>query len=585
MTKTSPFYQEIIALLQAKVRHRADDLSASAQLALAEAGALDPSSLSFILEGYQQSSQQKQFTQVEGAWMNSFSEAEFEALGLKKYFPRIYRGLPRLYHRDNPSRSKIKQNFTDLGRLKNLSVERALFSLYDGFVPKVGTKVGIVSWVLSDGLGDFMAAQETARILHERFPSLEIQLFAITKRSFLPSADFQTRLIQYEGAEKEVIFDADFGMDLLIQIPTYFPNSETLFASQTIECIGEYGFLDSSWFHPNSRNRSMGLHALEKGIFIRKHHVVTFAELENKALLLALFGVELPGPIEVDLYLQKTQFHLAYLATTTGGSIYLHSLLKMWERDAKNIDVCSPDISWLIQWLDQRQQAGLPLLEDNYGVKELVIEWDGKIHRAHVAEKGKVLRVICPGVVSFADMQRLICLSGDWVGVRGNQSLSEALSSGKAFFYDGRDHSRYLMKDLLAMAENRLSGYKQAVHAFRLLGQAFLWNLPEDLELWVDDTHFQQEGKLDPFLISKELGACLQDPDAIAGFKKLGLICAEERSFAPFVCNLVQRSLLHKQNSKLKFSEESLTELYGKGEISFSYLVEKLRNECGSSST
>jgi hypothetical protein len=587
MTKLSPFYQEIIAHLQSKVLERFDESiligqfsEQLQQLAKMEVGDLDPAIFSTMIERYNAAEEQTQLSRVEGDWMNAFSEREFESLGLKNYFPKIYRGLPRLYHRDNPSRSKIKKNFTSLSRLKISSVERALFSLYDHFEPKAGTRIGILVWVMPDGLGDWMAAQETARVLHERFSELEIHLFAITQRNSLPQASFETHLIQYQGEAERLPFQIDFKMDLVIQIPTYFPNSELIFAHQRMECIGEYGFLDSSWFHPRSMHRSMGLHALEKGIFIRKHQVYAFAEIENRSLLLSLFGTKTPGPIEMDLYDRKTRFHLAYLATPSGGAIYLHSLLKMWERDGQDIDVCSPDIGWLIQWVEIRQRAGLSPLQETFGVKELVIEWEGQNHRAQIAEKGKIVRIISPGVLSFSDMHKLIYLSGDWIGVRGNQSLSEALSAGKAFFYDGREHSRYLIKDLLALAENRLSGHKLAVYAFRLIGQAFLWNLPEDLEEWVDETYFQQQEKMNWFTIAIELGICLQDPDAIAGFKKLGLICSEEQSFAPFICHLVQRNLIHLQNPLLKEKEKEWSEQYGRSEISFTTLIQNLKNEC-----
>ncbi len=586
MTKLSPFYQEIIALLQSKVRERPDGAQIEvdlAHLAQAENGALDPSVFAKMMDSYQAS--QEHSVQVESEWMRAFSEKEFASLGLRNYFPRIYRGLPRLYHRDNPCRSKIKKNFTDLARLKNSSIDRAVLSLYGDFVPKVGTKVGILSWVLSDGLGDWIAAQEAGRILSERFPGLDVYLFVITQRAEMPPANFPTKIIRYEGDETTCDLAVEFGMDFVLQIPTYFPKSEQLLENVAHECVGEYGFLESSWFHPNSPHRSMGLHTLEKGIFIRKHQAVSFVEIEKKSLLQSLFGTEMPGPVEVELYLQKTRFHLSYLSTMMGGSIYLHSLLKMWERDEKNIDVCSPDIGWLIQWFESRQKDGLALLEESFGVREIVIEWQGQVHRAQVGEKGKVLRILSPGSISFSDMQKLIGLSGDWVGVRGNQSLSEAISAGKAFFYDGRDHSRYLMKDILALAENRIAGHKSAIHAFRMIGQAFLWNLPEDLELWVDDTHFQQEEKMGWFAIAKELGTCMQDADAIVGFKKFGLICAEERSFGPFLCNLVQRSLMHLQYPSAKLREEVLRKQYGKGEISFSDLIINLRKECGSYST
>jgi hypothetical protein len=567
MRNLSAFHQELFQFLEQKI----------GQPILSKDRLSNPEFLSEVIEEYNRSLNRvdlPNMARLEWDWLNSFSEEEFASLGLKSYFPKIYRGLPRLYHRDDPSRSRLKGSFTDLADLKKCAVDRALFSLYETFHPHPGSKVGILSWVLTDGLGDFMAAQETSRILSLKFPQIDIHIFVITKLESLRCSEFPLHLIHYEGEEKDQLRGLEFGMDFVLQIPTHFPNSEGVCSS--MESLGEYGFLESSWFHPKSKGHSMGLHALEKGIFIRRHIKVAFAEIENRPLLQSLFGTELPGPYEVSSYLSRTRFHLAYLATQTGGSIYLHSLLKMFEWDEKNIDVCTPDLDWAIKWLESRQSKGLPLLEAPFGVKELWIEWNGTVHKSEIAKKGKILRLICPGVLSFSDMQKLIGLSGDWVGVRGNQSLSEVISSGKPFFYDGRAHSRYLMKDLLALAENRLSIYKTAVHAFRMIGQAFLWNLPEDLELWVDETHFQQEHKLDWFRIAFELGASMQDPDAIAGFKKFGLICSEERSISPYICHLVQRGLAHLEHPSLKRDERELTDLYGSGKINFTSLVTNL---------
>lgn len=567
MKNLSPFHSEIVSLLQNKICD---------QKTVVDADAADPLFLEEIVAKFQHSFDQPDHAHVEAQWMNSFSEKEFTQLRLRKYFPKIYRGLPREYHRDDPGKSRLRKNFTDLARLKNLAIDRAVCSLYEGFIPKSHTRVGIVVWVLSDGLGDWVAAQESARILSTKFPGIQMHLYAITVKTELPPAEFPTTLISYQGAETDQLLSIEQEMDFMLQIPTYFPNSDQLFSKHPMECVGEYGFLDSSWFHPQTAHRSMGLHALEMGIFTRKHPNVTFAQLEHKELLQVLFGTAMPGPTEVEAYERATRFHLGYLATPVGGAIYLHSLLKMWERDEKNIDLCSPDLGWVIQWMEQRAALNKPLIEKSFGLKELEIHWEGRIHRTVFAEKGKVLRIICPGILSFTDMQRLISLSGDWVGVRGNQSLSEAISSGKAFFYDGRDHSKYFMKDLVAMAENRLSGYRTALHAFRAMSQAFLWNLPDDDNTWVDDTHFQQASRPDWFEIATELGLCLQDPDAISGFKKFGLICSEERSVGPFLCHLMQRSLMQAIHPELKETETYLRQLYGAGTIQFSTLVNTL---------
>jgi hypothetical protein len=573
MSDLSPFHQELFSFLEQSAKRRAEeegfDLEHDFQLQKFHHSIEKQETSAFdeIIGEYQRIFSQRGPIHIEHQWMNSFSEKEFSEVGLSRYFPKIYRGLPRWYHRDDPSRSWIKKNFTNLADLKRLAVDRAVFSLYEGKAPHRAAKVGILTHVLPDGLGDWVAANETASILATKWPFLEIHLFAASARE-LPK---DNALFQVHIFPKEKVPLLIHEMDFLLQIPTLFP--ETVPLTLRVEKIGEYGFLESDWSHPKSGNRSMGLHVLEKGIFIRKAGQPTFAEIEKKELLFTLFKTETPGPIEIEAYKQKNRFHLAYLATPIGGAIYLHSLLKMRERDERDIDLCCPDLRWLIQWLEEEKHV----LAQPFGVKEILVLFKEQTHCIPVKENGKTVRIICPGPLSLSDMRRIVSLSDDWVAVRGNQSLSEAISAKKAFFYDGRDHARYLIKDLSALAENRLSGHRGALHAFRMMNQAFLWNLPQDPSEWVDESHFQREEKFSWLDIAVELGASLQDVDAIVGFKKICSIISEEHSFNPFLCHLIERELFHADHPSVRGAEEQLVQLYTTGQIPFSTLVKNLK--------
>jgi hypothetical protein len=511
---------------------------------------------------------------LEYRWMSSFKPKEFAAVGLSGYFPRIYRGLPRCFQRQDPTISRIKREFTDLSLLRKLSVDRAIFSLYAGQLVSRPWKIGILTWVIADGLGDWIAAQETARLIQEKWPDAKVHLFPISRKNLPKHPEFPTELIQYTGEETNALLSPLLkNMDFVLQIPTYFPPLQESYAS-----VGEYGYLESSWFHPATGRSSMGLHVLEKGIFIRKQKRTSFAEIEQKKLLLYLFGTEMPGPIEMEAYAKRARFHVAYLATPIGGAIYLHALLKMFEHDPHHLDVCSPDPNWIVNWIEMREKEGLPVLEESFGVKELILQGPEKEYRWLISPSGqKTLRILCPGIFTQEDMRHLIALSGEWVGVRGNQSFSEAISAGKTFFYDGRSHAKFWVKDLAAMAENRLSDYKNSIHAFRLMVQAYLWNLEAEEDEWVDEMEIQREGRLPWFEIATELGALLQDGDTIAGYKKYCRLIAEEKSVAPFLRHLVERGLIHKLRPELKHYEEGLMQQFGEGVIPFSILVKKLK--------
>ncbi|HEX2583175.1 MAG TPA: hypothetical protein VHL30_03570 [Chlamydiales bacterium] len=525
------------------------------------------SSLPEIIGDYQSLLNRQGPVQIECRWMNSFSEKEFSAVGLAHYFPKIYRGLPRLYHREDLGRSSIKKNFRNLVDLKRLTVDRAVFSLYEGKIPLCSRKIGILTHVLPDGWGDWVAGMEAASILAAKWPFLEIHLFAASSKE-LPCENLPFAVHQFPLEEPPKQLNE---MDFLLQIPTLFPEKIRLMPN--VEKIGEYGFLESQWFHPKSGNRSMGLHVLEKGIFIRKIGRGSFAEIEKKTLLQTLFKTETPSPLEIEAYRQKKHFHLAYLATPRGGAIYLHSLLKMHERDEKDIDLCCPDLRWLIRRLQEENH----LLVQPFGVREIEVLFEGQVHRIPIGDLGKTVRILSPGLLSQADMRRLISLSEDWIAVRGNQSLSEVISAKKAFFYDGCNHARYFVKDLSALAENRLYEHRGALRAFRMMGQAFLWNLPEDVAEWVEESHFQREERLPWFEIATELGASLQEQDTLVGFKKICTLISEEHSFSPFLCHLLERELFHAENPLVREAEEQLVQLYATAQISFSTLVKNLR--------
>src|SRR3990167_4906736 len=112
MSEIGPFYRELFSFLQESGLEHLD-----------QAAPLDQ-----IVHDYHELWSEKNAIQVERQWMTAFSAKEFAELGLSAPLPKLYRGLPRLYHRDDPSVSRIKKNFSHLPTLKALSVDRAVFS-------------------------------------------------------------------------------------------------------------------------------------------------------------------------------------------------------------------------------------------------------------------------------------------------------------------------------------------------------------------------------------------------------------------------------------------------------------------------
>lgn len=473
---------------------------------------------------------------------------------------KVLRGLPRIYRRDNPLQSEIKKEFSHLGVLKNLASEKTSLPLYENVKLPEDAKICLFTYMLSDGWGDFIALQEAFKILKNRFPKISIQSVLCVPKHQLPSlpqsVDKNLIAVPYEGECRPTAFpdsaiQALQSADLVISLPTAYPyldKLEKFFISShkkelpKILSIGQYGFLESESFHPKSGNYSMGLHFLEKGVFIRD----TVPEgnlktLENQNLLNSLFGSQKPEQKYLEEYLSSHHLYLAYLTSPIGGAIYLHALLQWQKLKSQTIDLCTPDLKWFIEYVKiQEGQGKKSLLEGDFGIQKIEIHFQGNTHTRTLGSSGKTLRIICPGPLSNADFRNLMSASQEFVAVRGDQSFSEAVSSEKLFFYDGAPHARYFIKDLLALAENKLSSNKPALNFFRNMGKAFLYNLPESTTEWVEETFFQEK---EPWAqIAASLAFSLKDPQTLQGCKALSQIIRSEYSFNKTLCHLVQRA-------------------------------------------
>ncbi len=499
------------------------------------------------------------FVEILENYQTLFSENKtvgIEKQLLKKFPLKISRGLPRVYHRDNPTMSRIKPVFASLPALKKLAAEKFSLPQYENGKIPAGSKICLFTYVLSDGWGDFIAAIETAKILKAKFLNAQIRSVIYLPKNFSPDksdCDASTLFIPYGTEGPPVSFpekalQALKSADLVISLPTFYPFTEELKAllekgahKPKFIAIGQYGFIESPWFHPKSGNYSMGLHFLETGVLIReKTEKGDFRTLENQTLLFSLFGTTSPQTVDVEAYLTSHKFFLAYLVSPIGGAIYLHALLKSQIKNDQTIDICSPHIGWLIEYIKLRQKEKKPLFAKDLGIQEIEIHFAGKIHHRTLAKSGKKIRILSPNTLSDADFRKALALSEDFVAVRGDQSFSEAVSANKMFFYDGAPHARYFVKDLLALAENRLSHNKQALLFFRSIAKAFLYNITEEPGEWVEETHFQEKEPWDQ--IADNLCKALQSQETILGCKQLNQIIRAEYNFNKTLCEMVARS-------------------------------------------
>jgi hypothetical protein len=545
-------------------------------------------SLSAIIDQYHFLMGSRGAIHLELKLLESFPKKEFEELDLFPYYPRIYRGLPRLYSKNTPSVSRVKSQFSHLPSLKKRAIEKALYSLYKEQIPTSG-QVVLFTWVVSDGFGDWAASREMRRILQEAFPQVEIKHIALIPEVFASYVSKEDTIIFYKEEASLSLFQKEHWdllqkADVVVQSPTFYPFTQGLMAqvhsvnqSVKFEHLGEYGYGDSSWFHPKSGNHSMGLHFLEAGILTRKISSRGFSELKNLQMIHWLFGMENPGPAEIESYQNSHHFYLAYLRTKEGTKIYLHALCKWLERDEKPIDLCVPYLGCLIEYFEECKKNSHSYLQADFGIKQIEVWHKDQIYREKIAETGKILRVFCPDLMSQEDFQALLIASGEFVAVRGNQSFTEAICANKAFFYDGTAHVRYFVKDLAAVAESRIATHRGTLACIRHMTRGSLAQLPSDEADWVEDTYFQQEEPFDWFEASQQMGMVLQDPDTLAGFKKFNRLLAEEFSCNQFLIHLIQRAFVHAQKPVIAYLEEKQLSLFASQRQTLKQFIQTMR--------
>lgn len=472
---------------------------------------------------------------------------------------RIYRGLPRLYKKTEFGVSKIKPPFSSLPTLKAHLAWRYLSESYSRY-PLTG-KISLLCWVMPDGWGDFFAAVEAARVIQSE--SLQkLTLFVISEKSCPEVKDLLVS--RWEGSEEQ--YAELCQSDVVLQIPTFSPMTRDI--QKRIpqpfqwENWGQYGYVESEWFHPGTNSISMGLHFLEAGILIRKTEGHTITDLQHLALKEWLFE----DAKEVIDYRKKSRFFLAYLYSRAGIYVYLHALLRSLEGDTKEIDICVPDPEKLLAYFKWRMDAGLGLVEQAQGVKQIIYVDEQNRAVWNLQSEGKTVRFLCPGSLNSSDFESLLDFSENFVACRGDQSFSEAVSRHKCFFYDPRDHSRYFTKDLLALAQNRIPQFPTTVEMIRLYSRVLDHNLTLSTDdEWVDELYFTSQDLMQLSEIADKMGNCLRDPRTFSGFKKLGQIMSADHCCHSLLINTIKRAACHRQFPEMAQQEMEAIQRFVQG--------------------
>lgn len=462
--------------------------------------------------------------------------AQLRAPGL----PKVLRGLPRLYSLQDRKISKIKSPFNNFHLIKSRYLEKLSLPLYQLPSLPATTRITLFTWVMEDGWGDYYTQLDAAELLSKAFPNITISLITLLHNNqplHEPASPFDQHVLYYTGKRRgEIIYEEPSESlyallrktSLLLQLPTYFPHTEEFLKKVGVpiphQQMGEYGLIDTKWFHPGTGTHCMGLHFLEKGILIKK----------------------IP-----DTPIQKG-FYLDYTKTARGHYLFFHILLKALASDPDDCALATTCLNLFLQELEVRVK---PLCLE-YGVREIKIVLRGNLCVIPIQQVGKVVTISYLDKVPHSDFLKLVAQTDLFMGCTGDGSITEAISAKKAFFYDAPPHKRNFLRDLIALAEDRLQNYPETVKFLQIsLCNPHL--ILEDVQggwvseefLWVENEKTSPEDTRDE-AIAEMLGALLQTPRTQEGFRLLCEIIQAEYSVNNTLCAVVAQEVVRSSLSR-----------------------------------
>ncbi|NNM43362.1 MAG: hypothetical protein HKM07_03375 [Chlamydiae bacterium] len=527
--------------------------------------ALEKKDLTSSLEAYHEFLKERSSLQLEKLLEEDFPVDEFEKISLPaRVIPYFYQKLPRNKNTDSGSVDEIKKNHAHLPSLKKHCIDKALLYLYENLHISMDKKVVILTWVMSDGLGDYVAQYEACKILKKALP--EVDFYTV---SLLSSSVRKQNLLFSEKAHhiyyksEEDLHFSSFpqevthllkASDLVLQIPTFYPHWNDLvkeYGRGSFETLGEYGFVNSHWAHPSApKMRCMGLHFLEKGIFIKDMPVNPWDHIPSR-----LHSVLIKDG-SVQEYLEKNIFVFAYLISFSGTYVFLHLLLSYFDSQEKDLDLGVTNLRW---FLDLVKKGIFPF--SDYGLKEVVFCFEEEEYSHIVGSNGKKLRIIDLSPLSLEESQVLCSMSWEIMACRGDQSFSEAVSANKLYFYDPPTHARPFLQDLIELAKNTIQEFPSSI--------SFL----EGFLQVTDEAHDLEKCKK----LGKFLGKLLQNERTKKGIYKLSQTIQERYTVNSLLPALVKRALLHKSNPNIKEKEDYWIQKFLAQEISLSFCLQKIQ--------
>jgi hypothetical protein len=510
---------------------------------------------------------------LENLYTQALTGEDLETLDLPRHLaPALGRGLPKRYSQMNHTKCHVKESFTPIPLLRLLRIEKPIFFLYGQQKFPHKAKIGILTWVIADGIGDYFTQQEAANELLETFPDLYLISIVHKDSPALPlHPKCPHYLLHYSGKLNHPIIHEAFSeelltklsqTDLILELSTPFPYMIGLVSSlkkhnPTLkhQRIGEHSLIESLDFEPSTGARCMGLHALEMGIFSKKATFVRspILQLQHRPLLQLLFSSN-----TVEDYLRSHSFNLAYTRTFRGTYLYLHILCKGLSEEEKNIDLCFFKLELMLKVVNDR--LTIPVLKE-WKIGKVLIYLKNQVIPITISNTPKTLRLIhCPELTQH-DVHILFSFTEHLIGCKGDQTLCEAICSGVPFFYDPPHFKKGILKDLLFLAESRLPQCPLKTFFKLLLKNPHVSHEKSDGE-WVSEDYIQSENdrlSLEEDCdekIGDSLAPLIKNPQFKEGFPQLREIIQREYSFEPLLKGMINRHLFHQRFPSLMRQEQ-----------------------------
>ncbi len=357
------------------------------------------------------------------------------------------------------------------------------------------------------GFGDLIAFKEVKQMLERRFPTTPMRGVICIPSHLSCELDattiplFYTHKVPSPDAFPQEVKALFSSSSLVLALPALYPHLAALqeLAAGPCIAIGQYGMVRS--LHPFSGHYSMGLHPLEIGILTREPQESSLSHPWLQTLL-------------------REPFYLAYLFSKERGGAYLHALLYAEE---SSFDLCTPDLGWLIGYIQQQKERDKPLLEGDHGVGTLEIHLEGHhTERIYLSDAKKRVRILCPLNLSDGDFRHLMRKSLPCVAVRGDQSFSEAVSAARPFFYDSAPWGLPFLEDLHQLSPNYLHEHSQARRFLQLTYELH-----------------HPSGSC-PLAIAREMGALIRSKEMHEGFSHLSQALTTYHSCNEALCTLIK---------------------------------------------